>query len=79
MQGHLGRPVRAAHQVDTATGHHRLTWDECVALVGNQVDHALGSPAGPRAVVIAEVLPGECVLDQADDLQPHAVHPSELT
>lgn len=62
-----------------ANGPQRLTWDECAALVGNRVDHGLGSPAGPRSVVIAEVLPGECVLVQDDGLQPLAVHPSELT
>lgn len=61
------------------TGPHRLTWDECAVLVGSRVDHGLGSPTGPRAVVIAEVLPGECVLVQDGDLDPRAVHPSELT
>ena len=54
-----------------------LTWPECTALVGTRVKTVGGRGSG-RSVVIADVLPGECVLVQDDETGLHAVHPTEL-
>ena len=56
-----------------------LSWDECAALVGERVQFGSGSPGARRSVVIADVMPGQCVLVHDGDLGPFAVHPSELT
>ncbi|ACV79093.1 hypothetical protein [Nakamurella multipartita] len=53
-----------------------LSWHECAALVGERVEFAAST--GRRTVVIADVLPGQCVLVQDGELGPRAVHPSEL-
>jgi len=55
-----------------------LTWHECTALVGTHVGMVAGIRSG-RSVVIADVLPGECVLIQDGETGLHAVHPTELT
>lgn len=55
-----------------------LTWHECAALVGTQVGMVASVRSG-RSVVIADVLPGECVLVQDDGPGLRAVHPTELT